>query len=64
MSRTVEAMEEPPSGLRRDPLEAALDPPVKNGFSTLLSTAAVAAAGVDSVAGTSACGGFSFSCKN
>ena len=65
MSRTVEAIEEPPSGFRRDPLEAALDPPVKNGFSALASTAAatVTAAGPVSAVGASACGGLSFSCK-
>ena len=64
MSRTVEAIEEPPSGFRRDPLEAALDPPVKNGFSALASTAAAAvtAAGPVSAVGASACGGLSFSC--
>ncbi len=32
MSITVEAMEDPPSGLRRDPFDAARDPPAKNGF--------------------------------
>ena len=60
MSMTVEAIEEPPSGLRRDPLEAARDPPAKNGFfsgSGLTGSVGPAA----SVAGASAWGGFSFS---
>ena len=55
ISRTDEAMEDPFSGLRRDPLEAALDPPVRNGFSAFVSAAAaVAAGGPVSAAGASA----------
>ncbi len=60
MSITVEAIDDPPSGLRRDPLEAARDPPAKNGFfsgSALTGSDGPAA----SVAGASARGGLSFS---
>ena len=37
ISMTVDAIEDPASGLRSDPFEAVLDPPAKNGFSCLTS---------------------------
>ena len=43
MSITVEAMEDPASGLRSDPFEVVRDPPAaKNGFSGLAASAGAA----------------------
>ncbi len=62
ISMTVEAIEDPPSGLSSDPFEVVLDPPAKNGFSGLASAGPAGLAGSLAAAAPSAAGGLSFSC--
>ena len=61
MSMTVDAIEDPPSGLSRDPFEVVLDPAATNGLSGFASGGPGA---VSAGAAASACGGFSLSFIN